>query len=145
MSKPATAKTRSLPHRSVVLLNQRSQEIVRSRIHAAQLVDRLQKFALHQKHGSKYVDMSDAQVRAAFGLLAKIVPDLQRVELTGGEDIGANAATVAATQRATEVLFGLQNVVDASMEYQRLMFESSTKEDRLKLPAIEGEGSVIQQ
>ena len=68
-------------------LNPRHQEMVRQKIKASQLVNRLQNYAL-----AKFTDkedapklMSDGQVRAAMGLLAKCVPDLQRTEHTGEE------------------------------------------------------------
>jgi hypothetical protein len=58
-------------------LNPRHQEMVREKIRGSQLVNALQKHALGKLH------MKDTQIRAALGLLAKTLPDLQRTELTG--------------------------------------------------------------
>lgn len=66
-------------------LNPRHQTAVREKIRGSQLVNRLQEHALARagtKAGLKKL-MTDAQVRAAMGLLAKCVPDLQRTELVG--------------------------------------------------------------
>ena len=66
-----------------VRLNRMQQERVREKIHAHYIVARLQAFVLGRRMGKKEVVMSDAQVKAAFGLLAKCVPDLHRVEHKG--------------------------------------------------------------
>lgn len=66
-------------------LNPMHQASVREKIRASQLVNRLQDHSLARagtKAGAKKL-MTDAQVRAAMGLLAKCVPDLQRTEFTG--------------------------------------------------------------
>jgi hypothetical protein len=60
-------------------LNPRHQTAVREKIRSTQLVKRLENHAL----GKLKTEMTDSQVRASLGLLAKCVPDLQRVELTG--------------------------------------------------------------
>lgn len=52
---------------------------VRARIQTAMLINRLQKFAT----GADGIVMTDAQVRAALGLLKKSLPDLQAVQLSG--------------------------------------------------------------
>jgi hypothetical protein len=51
---------------------------VKQRIQASQLLNRLHDHAL-----SAEPVMTDSQVRAAFGLLSKVVPDLKAIEHTG--------------------------------------------------------------
>jgi len=62
-------------------LNARHSEMVREKIRASQLVNRLEDHVLGE------VDMSPTQVSAALGLLRKCVPDLsaQQVELGNAE------------------------------------------------------------
>lgn len=56
---------------------------VKARIQASQLINRLQDHAL-----SDEPKMSDGQVRAAFGLLDKVVPSLKAVEVSGPGENG---------------------------------------------------------
>jgi hypothetical protein len=97
---------REVDFRHRVRLNRMQQECVREKIRATALVARLQAFVLGRRQGKKEVVMSDAQVRAAFGLLAKCVPDLHRVEHKGllNNPLGAQAANVLvlATQSPAE-------------------------------------------
>lgn len=60
-------------------LNARHQEMVRDKIKASQLINRVQNHAL----GRLKKPMLDSQVRAAMGLLAKCVPDLSSVDHSG--------------------------------------------------------------
>ena len=62
--------------------------MVRQKIKASQLVNRLQNYALAKFKDEKAVEkiMSDGQVRAAMGLLAKCIPDLQRTDLNAKVD-----------------------------------------------------------
>lgn len=61
---------------------------VKQKIQASQLINRLQNHALCDlsQEGAAEKAMSDSQVRAAFGLLNKVVPDLKSVEHSG--DVG---------------------------------------------------------
>lgn len=59
---------------------------VKQRIQASQLINRLHDHAL-----SAEPIMTDGQVRAAFGLLGKVVPDLKAIEVSGP---GANGEHV---------------------------------------------------
>ena len=67
---------------------------VKQKIQASQLINRLQKHALSDIIGETYEDgkavMTDSQVRAAFGLLSKVVPDMKAVELSGGMSLSVN-------------------------------------------------------
>ena len=56
-------------------------EEVKQKIQAAQLINRLQDHA----HAPEPI-MDNSQVRAALGLLAKVVPDLKAVELSTDPD-----------------------------------------------------------
>lgn len=64
---------------------------VKQRIKASQLINRLQNHALFvddpESENAEMIRrqtvMSDSQVRAAFGLLGKVVPDLKAVEHSG--------------------------------------------------------------
>ncbi len=57
---------------------------VRQKIQASQLINRLTKHA-----NSKQPIMDNSQVRAALGLLNKVVPDIRAVEISGtGENGG---------------------------------------------------------
>jgi hypothetical protein len=58
---------------------------VRQKIQASQLINRLQSFALLTPEDSDFAKraMSGDQVRAAFGLLAKVVPDQKQVDADG--------------------------------------------------------------
>lgn len=69
-------------------LNRRQADSVRAQIKAIKLVQRLQDFALANMLAAKPNPrhyMTDAQIRAATVLLSKVVPDLQRTELTGAD------------------------------------------------------------
>ena len=55
-------------------LNPRHQEMVREKIRASQLVNRLEDHILGE------TDMCNTQVTAALGLLRKVVPDLKATE-----------------------------------------------------------------
>jgi len=61
-------------------LRVRHQNDIREKIRAGLLVKRL------EDHVVEDVPMADSQVRAALGLLKKIVPDLQAVENSGDPD-----------------------------------------------------------
>ena len=58
-------------------LNQRHSDMVRDKIRASQLVNRLEDHVLGE------VEMSSTQVSAALGLLKKCVPDLSAEQITG--------------------------------------------------------------
>ena len=124
----------------------------RAAIKAGHLIRRLQLFALGEnepiqngKGRSKLVPvfMSPDQVRAAFGLLAKVLPDLNRVEFTGGEDIGKNAAGVTATQRVLDLFDSQLSPVASSLEYQRLMTEAPEGQRALPAPGEPVEGELM--
>ena len=57
-------------------LNRRHQEMIREKIRASQLVNRLESHVLDD------VDMSNTQIQAALGLLKKCVPDLRQSDDT---------------------------------------------------------------
>ena len=58
-------------------LNRMHQDSVRAKIQASQLINAL------EDHVLKGTKLKQSQVRAALGLLAKCVPDIQRTEHTG--------------------------------------------------------------
>jgi hypothetical protein len=60
-------------------------EEVKQKIQASQLINRLQNFALLDVTDPDFAKkaMSGDQVRAAFGLLSKVVPDLKAIEHSG--------------------------------------------------------------
>lgn len=60
-------------------LNPRHQQMIRDKIRASQLVNRL------ENHVFGECDLSATQVTAALGLLKKCVPDTKAVELSGPE------------------------------------------------------------
>lgn len=64
-------------------LNLRQTEQTRALIKANRIITRLQAFVLGRDFQKKPVVMSSEQVRAAFGLLAKILPDLTSVQHSG--------------------------------------------------------------
>lgn len=66
-------------------LRARRQEEVRAHIQSAKLVQRLQDIANGEVRGEPA--LLGVQVRAALGLLAKTVPDVQSISL-GGDDGG---------------------------------------------------------
>lgn len=57
------------------------QDEVRNLIRANRIIVRLQQFVLGRKFQGAQVKMSAAQVRAALGLLNKILPDLSAVNV----------------------------------------------------------------
>lgn len=61
-------------------LNPRHQDMVREKIRASQLVNRLESHVLED------LELSATQVTAALGLLKKCVPDLKSTELTTDPD-----------------------------------------------------------
>ena len=61
-------------------LNPRHSEMVRAKIQASVLIDRL------QKHVKGEIDMSATQVQAAMGLLDRSVPKLSQIQHTGDKD-----------------------------------------------------------
>ena len=63
---------------------------VKQKIQASQLINRLQAHALADfgDEGCKFRPMLDSQVRAAFGLLGKVVPDLKAIEHKGAGENG---------------------------------------------------------
>ena len=75
-------------------LNRRHQDMVREKIRASQLVNRLEDHVLGE------VDMSNTQVTAALGLLKKCVPDLRQSDDTLTHEIGDN------TKRVLNVISG---------------------------------------
>lgn len=109
------------PKRNTTRLNLRHQDMVRAKIRATMLIVRLQAFALGRKIGGKEVLMSDTQVRAAFGLLGKILPDLHRTEIAGDADQPVTVVHAQATRLAAEALRQIESPVDAAVEYQQLM------------------------
>lgn len=60
-------------------------ELVKDRIRASMLINRLERFVLGEKDpaNGKFESLSPAQVTAALGLLRKSVPDLAAIEHTG--------------------------------------------------------------
>ena len=69
-------------------LNPKQDDRTRSAIQTSQLINRLQGFALSlpDAQTKKPIEMTPAQVKAATTLLAKTLPDLQRVEMKA--DVG---------------------------------------------------------
>lgn len=61
-------------------LNRRHQDMVRDKIQASQLINRLEDHALDGK------EMSKSQVSAALGLLKKCIPDLSATTIAGDAD-----------------------------------------------------------
>jgi len=69
-------------------LNPRHQEMVREKIRASQLINRL------EDHVFGEADMSNTQVQAALGLLKKCVPDLKASDDTLTIDGGVEVRTI---------------------------------------------------
>lgn len=65
-------------------LNRHHQDMVREKIRASQLINRLEDHIFEDK------EMTSTQVNAALGLLKKCVPDLKSIEA----DIGGEIETV---------------------------------------------------
>jgi len=63
-------------------LNRRHSDMVRTKIQATQLINRLQNHAL----GLEPIELKPSQLKAIEILLKKSVPDLQSVEVTGDSD-----------------------------------------------------------
>jgi hypothetical protein len=61
-------------------LNRRHQDLVRDKIQANQLINRLESHALGE------VDLTQTQIRAIEILLNKTIPNLTAVELSGDEE-----------------------------------------------------------
>lgn len=104
-----------------VRLNRMQQEGIREKIRAKAIVARLQAFVLGRQHGKREVVMSDAQVRAAFGLLAKCVPDLHRVEHKGllNNPLAPTAGVVVlATQSPAEAARAYLAMVNADDSFE---------------------------
>lgn len=74
-------------------LNPRHQDMVRDKIRASQLVNRLEDHVLGKGKDNKPIELSSTQVAAALGLLKKCVPDLRATEHSGpdGGPIGLKA------------------------------------------------------
>jgi hypothetical protein len=70
-------------------MNRAQSEAVRQRIDTSRLINRLQNFALGEKvkiNGRmRKLLLSSDEIRTAFGLLSKVLPDLNRVEHTGAD------------------------------------------------------------
>jgi hypothetical protein len=66
-------------------ISPQQEERVRAAIRSTCLAKRLQMFALSEvdPQSGKVVEMSQAQVHAAMGLLRKTTPDLSNVEMSG--------------------------------------------------------------
>lgn len=109
-------------------LNQRHATVVRMKIQAIALVTRLQRFALadvSKPQAFARVAMTDGQIRAATALLNKIVPDLQRTELTGadGDPIELSRAKARGVADAA-------TASDASGDYYDLMSAAAAASTR---------------
>lgn len=61
-------------------------QVLRDRIKAAQIIQRLQAFALGQELSGQIVDMSLGELKAAQILLNKVLPDLKAVEISAGDN-----------------------------------------------------------
>lgn len=64
-------------------LNKRHQDMVRDKIRASQLINRLENHVLPNEETNETVDMAPTQITAALGLLKKVVPDLKATEFEG--------------------------------------------------------------
>ncbi len=64
-------------------LNPKHQDMIRDKIRASQLVNRLENHVLGKGEENEAVDLSTTQVAAALGLLKKCVPDLKATEHSG--------------------------------------------------------------
>ncbi len=62
-------------------INRRHQQMVRDKVRASQLVNRLENHVLPDDEGQT-VDMTPTQLSAALGLLKKCVPDLKQSDDT---------------------------------------------------------------
>lgn len=70
-------------------LNPRHQDMVRDKIKASQLINRLQDHVFAKSDDEQAV-MSDSQVRAALGLLKKCVADLSQATLSNPDGTPLN-------------------------------------------------------
>ena len=75
-------------------LNPRHQDMVREKIRASQLVNRL------ENHAFGEVEMSSTQVQAAVALLKKCVPDLSATEISADPENPVILAIASAEQLA---------------------------------------------
>jgi hypothetical protein len=75
-------------------LNRRHQDMVRDKIRASQLINRVEACALGE------IEMTPVQLSAALGLLKKCVPDLSATEVTAD----VNSTTTVITQSAETIL-----------------------------------------
>jgi hypothetical protein len=75
--------------------------ITRERIRASQLINRLQAFV----HGKLKRPMSSSQVKAALGLLEKVIPDLKAIEHSGriAEEVHAITAEPLTDEEWVEI------------------------------------------
>lgn len=64
-------------------LNKRHQDMVREKIRASQLINRLENHIIPNPETNETVEMTATQVTAALGLLKKAVPDLKATEHSG--------------------------------------------------------------
>lgn len=63
----------------------RHNENTRARIKASHIINRLAA-DFNRKDGSKTPALTDAQIKIGFGLLRKVLPDLQGIVLSGDAD-----------------------------------------------------------
>lgn len=82
--------------RNTTRLNPRHQDMVRAKIQASVIINRL------QKHIAGKVDMSASQVTAARILLDKTLPNLQATELTGQDGGPVQVNILDPTRRPAE-------------------------------------------
>lgn len=69
-------------------LSPKHDALTREKIRTTQLVKRVEGFALSEPdpQTGKPIQMSDAQVRAALGLLKKSLPDLSSTQIEGSDE-----------------------------------------------------------
>lgn len=79
-------------------LNPRHQDMVRDKIRASQLINRL------ENHVLKGTKLTNSQVRAALGLLGKVIPDVRAVEHSGHVEQTVEHIGVSETDRRIEGL-----------------------------------------
>ena len=81
-------------------------DIVRRRIRAAMLLNRLEGFVAGR------IEMSAAQVTAALGLLRKVLPDLKQVEVSGSIHQTLEHVAVSEARRRLDELLGERTTGD---------------------------------
>ncbi len=69
-------------------LNPRHQQMVRDKIKASQLINRLQDYVLGTKVRGAAIELSAQQVSAAVALLKKCVPDLSATTISNDPETG---------------------------------------------------------